>query len=280
MNRPEHLQQMRRWSEEVARDPASLSFLPLADAYRASGRADVALRLVLRGLEHHSENVDAHVLLARLYHERGDLLRAMDEWGIVLRLEPERVEARRALALALYAQGNAAAAVPQLERALQLLPADAELIQALQGARAALQAAAPPARAASEAPPIAAPAPPELDGLLALPERGVLGAVLLDAGGRVLAGELAVEGEDRSAELAAALRGASDDAALAARHLGLGAWTSILLETPQATVHLSPLPEAMLAVAGERGVPPGWLVRQARRLRTAAARWLGAEEGV
>jgi hypothetical protein len=34
----------------------------------------------------------------------------------------------------------------------------------------------------------------------------------------------------------------------------------------------------MIAVAGERGVPPGWLARQARRLRTAAERWLGLEE--
>jgi tetratricopeptide (TPR) repeat protein len=279
--RPEQMQQIRRWSEEVAKDPASLSFLPLAAAYRASGRADVALKLVLRGLEHHSENVEAHLLLARLYQERGDLLRAMDEWGIALRLHPEQTEARRELALALLQSGDAAAAVPQLERALQLAPADAELIEALQRARRveAEATAEGKAEAKAEATVVEEPGALDAGSTFTAPERGVLGAVLLDAEGRVLVGELKVEGEDRAAELAAALRGASDDAVLAAQHLGLGAWTSILLETPQATVHLAPLPEAMLAVAGERSVPPGRLVRQARRLRADAERWLGAGEG-
>ena len=38
-------QRVRRWQDEVARDPGSLSFLPLADVYRKEGRLAVALRL-------------------------------------------------------------------------------------------------------------------------------------------------------------------------------------------------------------------------------------------
>ena len=42
---------MQRWSEEVARDPRSLAFLPLARAYRKQGLRDASLQLCLRGLE-------------------------------------------------------------------------------------------------------------------------------------------------------------------------------------------------------------------------------------
>ena len=44
-------QQLRQWSEEVAADPGSPAFLPLARHYREAGRHDAALRLVLRGLD-------------------------------------------------------------------------------------------------------------------------------------------------------------------------------------------------------------------------------------
>ena len=66
--------QVRRWQEEVAGDPGSPSFLPLAEVYRREGRADVARRLCLRGLRHHPENVEAHFLLGRLHREAGDCL--------------------------------------------------------------------------------------------------------------------------------------------------------------------------------------------------------------
>ncbi|HUP90104.1 MAG TPA: tetratricopeptide repeat protein, partial [Longimicrobiales bacterium] len=72
---------LQRWSEEVARDAASLSFLPLARAYRRQGRRDAALRLCLRGLEHHPDNVEGHGLLAVLYFESGQRVKAYDEWS-------------------------------------------------------------------------------------------------------------------------------------------------------------------------------------------------------
>lgn len=42
---------LQRLSEEVARDPGSSSFLPLAEAYRRMGKTQAALRVCLRGLE-------------------------------------------------------------------------------------------------------------------------------------------------------------------------------------------------------------------------------------
>jgi hypothetical protein len=64
---------LHRWSEELARNPASLAFLPLARAYRRLGRRDLALQLCLRGLDHHPTHVEAHALLALLHFEA--------EWG-------------------------------------------------------------------------------------------------------------------------------------------------------------------------------------------------------
>ena len=44
---------VRRWSEELARDPSSLVFLQLGEALRKQGQLDLALRIALRGLERH-----------------------------------------------------------------------------------------------------------------------------------------------------------------------------------------------------------------------------------
>jgi hypothetical protein len=57
---------VRRWSDDVARDPRSLSFLPLARAYRKLGLRDAALQLCLRGLEAYPAHIEAHGLLAVL----------------------------------------------------------------------------------------------------------------------------------------------------------------------------------------------------------------------
>ncbi|HEX6037091.1 tetratricopeptide repeat protein, partial [Longimicrobium sp.] len=103
--------QVRQWSEEVAADPASLAFLPLARAYRDGGRRDAALKLCIRGLEKHPDNVEAHYLLGLLYREGGDTLKAFDEWDIALALDPEHGGSRREIGLVAHQRGEHALAV-------------------------------------------------------------------------------------------------------------------------------------------------------------------------
>jgi tetratricopeptide (TPR) repeat protein len=91
---------IRRWTEEVARDPRSGSFLPLARAFAEAGRTAAAIRLCHQGLSENPEHVEAHVLLGSLYRATGDLEKAIDEWDIALRLEPGNADARRELDLA------------------------------------------------------------------------------------------------------------------------------------------------------------------------------------
>ena len=105
-------------------------------------------------------------------------------------------------------------------------------------------------------------------------ERGIVGAVLLDDQGFVLAGQMTVGGTDRGPEVAAVLSGASSEAGRALAHLGLGAWKGILVETPEAVVRLAPAGDGMIAVAGRREVPTGWVLRVAVRARDAALRFL------
>lgn len=292
--------QVRQWSEDVAADPASLSFLPLAGAYRAQGRHDAALKLCIRGLEKHPDNVEAHYLLGLLYREGGDTLKAFDEWDIALALDPEHSGSRREIGLVAHARGDHAGAVRHLERALETDAFDGEVRSALEASWAATRggSASPPRPAPDgpSAPPAAAPAPaaapPAVPGqappgdthfdaamteFAALSaERGIVGAVLLDDQGFVLAGRMSVAGEDRAPEIAAVLSGASSEASRALSHLGLGAWKGILVETPDAVVRLAPAGDGLVVVAGRREVPMGWTLRVAARARDAALRFLGA----
>lgn len=332
--------QVRQWSEQVAADPASLAFLPLARAYRDQGRHDAALKLCIRGLEKHPDNVDAHYLLGLLYREGGDGLKAFDEWDIALALDPDHAGSRREIGLIAHARGDHALAVRHLEKSLSNDAFDEEVRDALEdawakskergssspapepSARPALPSPAAPAPPAAPVPPVrtemapertqtpppaapaasasastvsavpaaAAPAPTgsadgthfdavvgEFDALSA--ERGIVGAVLLDDQGFVLAGQMVVGGVDRGPEVAAVLSGASSEAGRALAHLGLGAWKGILVETPEAVVRLAPTGDGMIAVAGRREVPTGWTLRVAARARDAALRFLGAGGG-
>src|SRR5690242_21765817 len=75
---------VRRLSDELARDPTSLVFLKLGETLRQRGQLDVARKVALRGLERHAQNADAHDLLARICVDAGELQRAFDDWEIVL----------------------------------------------------------------------------------------------------------------------------------------------------------------------------------------------------
>jgi tetratricopeptide (TPR) repeat protein len=318
-------QQVRQWSDEVAADPGSPAFRPLAAHYRDLGRRDAALRLVLRGLERHPHDVEAHYLLGLLYRDGGEEVKAFDEWDIALALAPEHHGARRQIGFLCLDRGDLDEAERHLERALESQFDDSEVREALerilaerrdggrrrgtreqgtgnreQPAAAAVSPLAPPSPAAapaagaaastspSPAPAAAAPAAASASPEAVHPydvvqrelqalgsERGIVGAVMLDGQGFVVAGEMYVAGRDRGPEIAAVLSPASDEAQRAVRHLKLGGWKGILVETADAVIRLSPTPDGgMVAVAGRREVPMGWVLRVAARAREAAVRFL------
>src|SRR4249920_1436137 len=98
--------EIRQWSEELARDPASLVFLQLGEALRRQGQTDVALKIAMRGMERHPSNADAHDLMARIAVDRGEFGRAISEWESVLRAAPEHLGAMKGLGYVSFQQGR------------------------------------------------------------------------------------------------------------------------------------------------------------------------------
>lgn len=253
---------LQRWSEDVARDPASPSFVPLADAYRRQGRREDSLRLCLRGLEQNPGHVAGHNLVARLYAEDGESDRAFERWTNVLHIEPDNFEAHRGLGFVELERGNAAGARRHLELAANRKPHD----RAVQEALAYLATL----ESTSKTDPSAAFEP-------LLSEAPFLGALVLDTQGLVLAATFS-QGDDSTAEaLGAILGGTIEEATRAARLLSLGQWRGILLDAEGATIYLGPLNEdLMVLVAARRGTPTGWVLRTASRATDLARQFVEA----
>ena len=290
---------VRRWSEELARDPSSLVFLQLGEALRKRGQIELALKVALRGLERHSHNADAHDLLARIAVDRRDLVRAFDEWDMVLRLAPGHVGALKGMGFVRFQERRFEEAERYLAEAAAADPSDARIASALGIVRGEL------GNRDSELVPTPAPAAPLRDDSRAnhvtpqeqpAAQRGAASvgasndartvfadlvvhgqsALVLDPNGFVLAGAYTDRaGEDRGEEIGANLSGVSDEADRAVRHLGLGGWSSIVVETDAATVAMTPMPGGGLAlVAADRATPLGFVRRLLERVGERARRWM------
>jgi len=265
------VEEIRRLSDELARDPSSLVFLPLSELLRKQGQLDLALKIAMRGLERHPHNAEAHDLLARIAIDRGDLQRAFDEWDMVLRFAPQHVGAMKGMAYVCFQQGRTEDAERYLRMAAEN-GGDAEALTALQNMRRAEE------RPAANATPAAISfAPDDPRALFA----DLLGdhdqtALLLDAQGLVLAG-IYVDGNaaDVSQEVGAELSGVSDEAQRAAKHLSLGGWQSIVFETQVAVVAMVPSSdENIVMLAASRATPLGLVRRLADRCVERARGWL------
>ena len=308
---------LQRWSEEVARDATSLAFVPLARAYRKQGKRDAALRLCLRGLEHHPAHVDAHALLAILYFESGHRLKAYDEWSMVLSLDPDNFDALRGMGFYYLEQDDNEAALRHLERAASHKPGDPAVGEALRIIRERMAPAAeqtnvvelvemvePPVHEvpAPEPAPVAVAEPPAPQAEVVVvteppaapPQRAtrfqeadptrlfdpllrggqVLGALLLDAQGLVMAGSLDGELTESAEAMGAILSGAIEEAARTAAHLSLGEWSGVLLEADAAVLHLAPVEGNIVLLAAQRNAPAGWVLRSAQQAAVLAKRFL------
>lgn len=279
--------EIRRWSDELARDPDSLVFLPLGETLRRQGQLELALKIATRGLERHPHNPDAHDLLARIEVDRGQLQRAFDEWDMVLRLTPGHLGAFKGMAFVRFQQGRTDEAEELLKRAAEH-GGDAEVTAALANLRGAGRSGVArdgvtrgaPDNGAHHAPPAThhAIAPNDPRALFA----EILGeheqtALLLDDQGLVLAGiYIGEDGADVGAEVGAELSGVTEAARRASKHLDIGEWRSIVLETEVATVMMAPSSgDGLLVVAASKSTPLGLVRRVLDRCLERAHQWLG-----
>ena len=279
--------EIRRWSDELARDPDSLVFLPLGETLRRQGQLELALKIATRGLERHPHNPDAHDLLARIEVDRGQLQRAFDEWDMVLRLTPGHLGAFKGMAFVRFQQGRTDEAEELLKRAAEH-GGDAEVTAALANLRGAGRSGVARdgvTRGASDNGAHHAPTathhaitPNDPRALFA----EILGeheqtALLLDDQGLVLAGiYIGEDGADVAAEVGAELSGVTEAARRASKHLDIGEWRSIVLETEVATVMMAPSTgDGLLVVAASKSTPLGLVRRVLDRCLERAHQWLG-----
>jgi tetratricopeptide (TPR) repeat protein len=208
---------VQAWKDELARDVASVVFLPLVDALRRMGRLDEARRYALHGLERHPHLAGAHDALARVMADLGDDAQARDEWEFALRLDAGHQASLRGLGFLAYKRRDLATAEQLLTRALRANPDDDGLALALRRVRSELRGADQPAVAVTHSPPARAKrtsAADEARRLFApLLGDGDRTALLLDHDGLVLAGTyLDGDGRDVAEEIGAHLSGLAEEA--------------------------------------------------------------------
>lgn len=277
--------EIRRLSDELARDPSSLVFLQLGETLRRSGQLELALKVCLRGLERHPHNADAHDLLARIWVDRGELEKASDEWDMVLRLSPTHVGACKGLGYVLFKQGRLEEAERHLDAAGAHDRSDPSISTALRMVRRLLHYAKASGNGTAElghAELAAAQRCVEEEARLLFAD--ILGdgeqtALLLDADGLVTAGAyVTADGHDVAQEIGAELSALRAEANRSVRHLDLGAWRAVVYETDVATVAIAPvLEESLVLVAAARSIPLGLVRRVLGRCARRAGAWLGGE---
>ena len=223
---------IRRGSDELAADPGSLAYAALAEALRQQGDLAGAERIARRGIERHPGHAPGLVVLARIAEGRGDRQAAGEWW------ERARLAEARGSATAMRRTSGGIRAVPRRPTpAAPLRPVS--LTPAMQPAHGA-----------------------------ARPE--IVRSLVADADGLLLASPMASDDLGVLEAMAAAVAGVGDDATRAARHLGLGAWRAIVLETSADTLAIAPASDGALTVLSvARQVPLG---RTRALLRLAAAR--------
>ncbi len=236
---------IRRWSNELATDPQSLAFADLAEALRQQGDLEAAERLAVRGLERHPTHGPALSVLARIAEARGDLNAASAYW--------ERARLHNPTPTSGAANGS--------------LPSPRV------NGRADTPST-PAARVTGAAYPTASyAAVPSFSASLTIPvtRQEVVRSLVADADGLLLASPQPSDDMAVLEAMAAAVAGVGDDAAKAMKHLNLGAWHALVLETAGDSLALAPAPAGSLTVLSVAPHVPIGRVRALLRVATARA---------
>ncbi len=276
---------IRTLTARLAEEPTSLAFLELAEALRRRGQLDAALKVARGGLGRYPGLADAHDLMGRILSDQSDLAGAFDAWADALRLDPMRTGALKGIAFLYFRAGDVGAAIDHLQRAAEVDPDDESIAQGLarirrESRRVASQSPPLPAPtvSAAESPVVETPTPSgRPDGGSPFGElEGGHSLVLVDGRGLLLAGSLIGPGGGETAErVAAQLAGVSREAVRATRLLGLGAWQSISVESPDAHfVLVPPTGETVLLAAREPSLPMARVTLVAERAARVARSWL------
>jgi tetratricopeptide (TPR) repeat protein len=107
-------------------DPTSRVFAPLAEAYRKAGLLEEAIEIAREGLRVHPNFIGGRVALARALFEKRNYDDVVEELSIVVREVPDNLVAQKLLAESCLMLGRVAEALSAFKMLLYFNPQDGE----------------------------------------------------------------------------------------------------------------------------------------------------------
>lgn len=142
----------------MAKDPASKSFIPLAEEYGKAGMWAEAAGILEDGLKYYPGFITAMVALGRAYDQLNQPTKAKAILEEAIKISPDNLRAHRTLAKIYTAEGSSAAARHSCDVILALNPLDQESLSL----RASLSVSIPTTAAAPVKPPVKAASSPSI----------------------------------------------------------------------------------------------------------------------
>lgn len=124
--------EIERLSEKLGKDPDSLVFAPLADAYRRSGLIEEAIDVLRKGMEKHPNYASAFIVLGRCYQDQKMYELARSEFEKALDVDPDNFLASKLYAAVLVPLKRKEEAQERYRRLLESDPTNVEVQKALE----------------------------------------------------------------------------------------------------------------------------------------------------
>ena len=115
------------FEEQLAAQPDSKVFVPLAEAYRKMDMLDEAIDTIAKGLKFHPELPVALVAQGRIKAQQGRLDEAVDSFQRVIGVDGKHVMALKGLARIRLMQNDMRQAISVVKQLLQIVPDDPDV---------------------------------------------------------------------------------------------------------------------------------------------------------
>jgi tetratricopeptide (TPR) repeat protein len=119
--------EIERMSDRLAKNPRSLIFASLADAYRKCNLADLAIEVVKDGLEIHPDYASAYIVLGRCYQDKKLFELAMSEYEHALELDPDNLVVLRLIGDLYLNLGDKGKCIKTYRQLLDLDPSNGDV---------------------------------------------------------------------------------------------------------------------------------------------------------
>jgi tetratricopeptide (TPR) repeat protein len=120
-----------RFKEMLAKDPRSMAFAPLAEAYRKNGRLDEAVAVAEAGLKAHPGYLGGLVVLGRALFDKGEVARSFEILSNVMKENPDNYMAAKTLARIYAQRDDIDQALAAYRRVRAMMPGDREVEEEL-----------------------------------------------------------------------------------------------------------------------------------------------------